>query len=74
MDFNPKDIPDQVMIHEADWVKAVSGQLEIKAEDIEANWGLSFLGYAFDDITCDFLNYKIIDKHKFFLAKIKHGF
>ena len=78
MDFNPNDIPDQVMLHEADWVKAATAEnaeeLGIKTDDMEAYWGLEFIGYGYDDITCDFLNYKVIDKHKFFLAKIKHGF
>jgi hypothetical protein len=78
MDFNEKNIPDQVMIHEADWtIAAITENIEelgILADDLEAHWGLEFIGYGYDDITCDFLNYKVIDKHKFFLAKIKHGF
>jgi hypothetical protein len=43
-------------------------------DKIEILWGLIFKGHVNDDDSCGLLEYFVVDKDKFLLAKIKYGF
>lgn len=78
MAFDENSNVDQILITESSWIKAAEAEkaeiLGLHHDDMEAEWGLQFIGYAYDDISSDYLQFLITDKNKYFLAKIKHGF
>ena len=69
-----------VTIIHKDWVNAAEAEgfdpYEDSTDDLEESWGLSCMGYADEEEPSggDYsFKFMIIDKRKWFLAKIKHG-